>query len=188
LDNLKWPITVATEIPAIVILDKIKGKFNNWKETTSTSPITKQHLGHYQCLAWLIDQEKENNVEPDAVVLVLRAKKILNAHFLLVAYLVKFGISLTQWQNEVNSVIEKEPGSPRIHWLQVIHLYEANYNLILSIFWARKLVPQAEQLRLFNSFQCYWRNSKSWSCISAGPTKWPLTMMQQHVIIASLFH
>jgi hypothetical protein len=82
LDNLKQPETVA-KIPAIVTLKEIKGKCNNWKETTSTSLITKWHSGHYQCLTQLIDQEeeKEDNAEPDTAV--LQAKKMLNAHFLL---------------------------------------------------------------------------------------------------------
>ena len=47
-------------------------------------------------------------------------------------------------------MIEKEPGNPKIHRLRVIHLYEADYNLILGIFWSRKLVRQAEEKRLFN--------------------------------------
>jgi hypothetical protein len=51
----------------------------------------------------LINQEKDDE-ELDACV--LRAK-ILNAHFLLVTYSVKYGISLNRWQNVVNLMIEK---------------------------------------------------------------------------------
>jgi hypothetical protein len=51
-------------------------------------------------------------------------------------------------------MIEKEPGNPRIHRLRVIHLYEADYNLLLGIFWAQKLVPQGEKLGLFHE-NCY---------------------------------
>jgi hypothetical protein len=36
----------------------------------------------------------------------------------------------------------------------VIHLYEVDYNLILGIFWAHKLVLQAKSQQLFNS-SCY---------------------------------
>jgi hypothetical protein len=149
LDNLKRPDNVI-DIPATVTIDEVKGKLDNWKESTSTSPITKRHLGHYQSLTRLIDTEDEDIPNKS----VIRAKKILNAHFLLIAYSVKFGISLTRWQNVVNSMIEKEPGNPRIHRLRVIHLYEADYNLILGLFWARKLVPLAEKARLFNK-GCY---------------------------------
>jgi hypothetical protein len=67
---------------------------------------------------------------------------------------VKFRISLTRWQNVVNSMIEKEPGDPKIHWLWVIHLYKADYNLLLGIFWARRLIQTAETNRLFNK-SCY---------------------------------
>jgi hypothetical protein len=76
----------------------------------------------------------------------------MNAHFLLLAYSVKFGISLTRWQNVVNSMIEREPVNPPcIHRLHVIHLYEANYNLILSIFWARKLVFHKQNKQDFST-------------------------------------
>ena len=149
LDNLKRQPGVQTISPQVT-LEEVKGKFQNWKETTSTSPITKRHLGHYQCLTRIVDAEEEEDPTDE----VRRARKILNAHFLLVAYSVKFGISLTRWQNVVNSMIEKEPGNPKIHRLRVIHLYEADYNLILGIFWSRKLVRQAEDKRLFNS-GCY---------------------------------
>jgi hypothetical protein len=152
LDNLKWPDGLQP-IPASVTLEDVKGKFENWKESTSTSPITKRHLGHYQCLTHLVDMESDED-EPD--VEIERAKKILKAHFLIIMTAVKFGISLTRWQNVVNSMIEKEPGNRKIHRLRVIHLYEAHYNLLLllRIFWSRKLVQMAEKQRLFNR-SCY---------------------------------
>lgn len=133
LDNLKIPVNVLT-IPAAITLDEMTSKFNNWKEMNSTSPTTKRHLGHCQCLIRLIDKTIVEEDEPDP--LILRAKKMLNAHFLLVAYSVKFSILLMRWQNVVNSIIEKEPGNPKMHRLRVIHLYEADNNLILGIFWA----------------------------------------------------
>jgi hypothetical protein len=37
-------------------------------------------------------------------------------------------------------MIEKIPGCPKINKLRVIYLYEADYNIILKIIWARKLV------------------------------------------------
>ena len=132
LNNLKRPEGLE-QISPTVTLDEVSGKFRNWKESTSTSPITKRHLGHYQCLTRLVDLEKEDGDPDDAIE---NAKKILKAHFLIILTATKFGISLTRWQNVVNSLIEKEPGNPKIHRLRVIHLYEVDYNLILGIFWA----------------------------------------------------
>ena len=47
-------------------------------------------------------------------------------------------------------MLEKDSGNPKIHRLRVIHLYEADYNLILAIQ-ARKLVHQAEDSQLLNN-------------------------------------
>lgn len=46
-------------------------------------------------------------------------------------------------------MLEKEQGNPKIHCLRVIHLYEADYNLILAPQ-ARKLVHHIEDNRLLN--------------------------------------
>jgi hypothetical protein len=115
LDNLKRPPGLK-QIPATLTIDDVKGKFQNWKETNLTR---------------LVDQDEDKN-NPDPAI--GRAKKILQAHFLIIMTAVKFGISLTRWQNVVNLMIEKEPGNPKIHRLCVIHLYEADYNLILGVF------------------------------------------------------
>jgi Reverse transcriptase (RNA-dependent DNA polymerase) len=43
-------------------------------------------------------------------------------------------------------MIEKVKGSPKIDKLRVIHLYEADYNIVQKIVWARKSVWQAHNL------------------------------------------
>ena len=65
LDNLKRPTGLLVIRPHIT-LDEVTGKFDNWKETTSTLPITKRHLGHYQCLTKIIDTE-DSEESSDAV-------------------------------------------------------------------------------------------------------------------------
>ena len=46
-------------------------------------------------------------------------------------------------------MIKKDPGNPKIHRLQIIHLYECDYNLLLAIKW-RQLVHHAEDHLLLN--------------------------------------
>ncbi len=149
LEQLKRPESV-TSIPNELTIDEVIGKFQNWKESTSTSPFTKRHLGHYHCLLRLMGQEKPD--EPDESI--TKAKDIFQAHYSILAHAVKHGRSLKRWQKVANSMIEKEPGNPKIHRLRVIHLYEADYNLLLAIFWARKLVHSAEDSGAFNQ-NCY---------------------------------
>jgi hypothetical protein len=54
------------------------------------------------------------------------------------------GKSLEKWCNISTCMIEKNIGNPQIDKLRVIHIYEADYNLILKIMWARKSVWNAE--------------------------------------------
>jgi hypothetical protein len=61
----------------------------------------------------MTSQSRERRVNPD--VAFERAKKVLKVYFLIISTAVKFRISLTRWQNVVNSMIEKEPGDPKIH-------------------------------------------------------------------------
>jgi hypothetical protein len=50
-------------------------------------------------------------------------------------------------------MIEKIPGCPKINKLRVIHLYEADYNILLKIMWARKLVWNAHNTNCINEGQ-----------------------------------
>jgi hypothetical protein len=91
LDNLKRRGGMI-EIPATITIDKVKGNFDNWKEMTSTSPIMKRHLGHYQCLPHLVDLEEEDERPNMAIA---QARQILKVHFLILLMAVKFVISHT---------------------------------------------------------------------------------------------
>lgn len=60
--------------------------------------------------------------------------------------------TLDRWARSATMMLEKNPGQPKIHRLRVIHLYEADYNLLLKILWARKLVRHSHHLdRLHNA-------------------------------------
>jgi hypothetical protein len=61
----------------------------------------------------------------------------------------KSGSSFQRWKKVINIMLEKEPGNPNIHRLPVIHLYEADYNLILALQ-ARKVIHHSEDKRLLN--------------------------------------
>ena len=49
-------------------------------------------------------------------------------------------------------MIEKEPGNHKIHRLRVIHLYEADYNLLLCVKW-RTAVHHAMRNKTLNPNQ-----------------------------------
>jgi hypothetical protein len=50
-------------------------------------------------------------------------------------------------------MIENDPANPWIEWLQVIHLFEADYNLSLKLIWGSQIVHQGEDNNCFGKQQ-----------------------------------
>jgi hypothetical protein len=62
--------------------------------------------------------------------------------------------SYTRWQRVANLMLEKDFGIPKIHRLRIIHLYEADLNFLMGIYFARALVRHIESNHQFNE-GCY---------------------------------
>ncbi len=122
---------VSSSIP----LDAMKNKYRSWKETTSTSP-SGRHLGHKHAL-----------LKPDGLVrdsdefrqLDAALNEIWGIHHMMLNYGLKHGYCFERWKKVVTTLIEKDPGDPRIHRLRVIHLYEDCYNLLLGMTYRNTL-------------------------------------------------
>ena len=135
LDSLQYTST-PDAIPAPLTEDEYKGKIKAWNEGTSTSPTTNMHLGHLKAY-WEDHTLPENSLE--ATELQRQRQEILQGHLALLNYAIRFGRPYQPWTHIVNTMLEKDPGSPKIHRLRVIHLYEADYNLILGVKWRQAL-------------------------------------------------
>ena len=66
-------------------------------------------------------------------------QQILDGHLTLLNYAITFGYSFNRWKNIVNTMLKKDKGLPKLHRLHIIHLYEADYNLILGVKWRQVL-------------------------------------------------
>jgi hypothetical protein len=53
----------------------------------------------------------------------------------------------------VNVMLEKDPGVPNVNRLRIIHLFEADYNLVLKLLWGSRLVRRAIDLDLLHPCQ-----------------------------------
>eukprot|EP00957_Ditylum_brightwellii_P047201 3584880-Ditylum_brightwellii.AAC.1 len=56
-----------------------------------------------------------------------------------------YGFTPTRWLKSVDVMLEKDPGSPKLHQLRIIVIVEADMNMIMKVIWARRLVPRAEE-------------------------------------------
>ena len=56
---------------------------------------------------------------------------------------VKNAYIFKRWKQVVTQMIEKDPGCPKLFRLRVIHLYECDLNLLISLYF-RKLQQHCE--------------------------------------------
>jgi exonuclease III len=134
-----------TVLTGSITAEDFVGKIKRWPEKTSTSP-SGFHLGHLHVL-WRhhgLDAKDPKKAEVEA-----GQQFLIDAHVILLNYAMKFGYSFDRWQDVVNVMLMKEPGNPKIHRLRVIHLYEADYNLLLAVKW-RQAMHHAEDSGFLN--------------------------------------
>jgi hypothetical protein len=127
------------------------------------------HLGHYKSLlarhkystavdntATASQSESASDDKPTDYELKLEydqmQQSILRVHLHLVNYALERGYSFRRWQKVANTILFKEPGNVKIHRTRVIHIYEADYNLVLGLKW-RVALYQAEALKQLNDGQ-----------------------------------
>jgi hypothetical protein len=82
-------------------------------------------------------------------------------HHKMAALCTKLGISLRRWQEIVTTMLEKESGHPKLHRLRVIHLLEADLNLLIRILLARRFVWHGEDHDAFGDSQAGSRPGRS---------------------------
>ncbi|KAI2501781.1 hypothetical protein MHU86_12701 [Fragilaria crotonensis] len=97
------------------------------------------------------DEESEEH-KKHREALDFMQSEILRVHLLLINYALECGYSYQRWRHVANSVLFKEPGNIKIHRTRIIHIYEADYNLMLSLKW-RSALLQAEAYQQLNNGQ-----------------------------------
>lgn len=98
-----------------------------WKkkrETTVTSPYG-LHVGHYKAGLYKL--------------------AILNVHRILLLIPFKTGMVPSRWRKTVQTMIEKDPGSPWVHRMHIIELFDAQANARFQIFVGRNMMHNAVQ-------------------------------------------
>jgi Reverse transcriptase (RNA-dependent DNA polymerase) len=145
--------TILNTIKPNLSFEEFRAALHNWNEKTSTSP-SGRHLGHYKCLLLDVqDAEETVNKTESPETFISKATQILKVYWQVIQTAATTGTSLQRWQVSHTSMIQKSIGISRIDRLRVIHLYEADYNLFLKIFWGRKLVRQSEDKKQLNEGQ-----------------------------------
>ena len=147
LDLLRQPLPGAanSNISAHISLGDFTGAIKAWKEHTSTSP-SGRHLGHYKLLVKTMEDSNAREEARSA------ARDILTLMVQMLALAREKGFILERWIKAINVMIYKKPCVFLIEKLGIIHLFEANYNLVIgTIFIRRALYSGVENHSLHSS-------------------------------------
>eukprot|EP00957_Ditylum_brightwellii_P123640 9425938-Ditylum_brightwellii.AAC.1 len=98
----------------------------------SSSP-SGRHYGHYRA------------------ALVSESISLVHAWMMSLPFLV--GFTLSRWEEDINCMLERDPGDPKIDRLRIIVIVEDNMNAIMKVIWKRRLVPVAEKTQFLSPVQ-----------------------------------
>jgi hypothetical protein len=119
-----------TKVDKLITFEEFISAINKWKERTTTSP-SGRHLGHYKLMTKL-------NVYNEIDITINMSLIILKIIYNIMMTAIYLGQPLNRWKEVTTFMIQKIPNVSKINKLRVIHIYEADYNLMLKIMWARK--------------------------------------------------
>jgi hypothetical protein len=126
-------------VPALT-MESFRGKIRKWRETTTTSP-SGRHLGHYKAL--FAKGVYDSSTPDEATAFNDKQSAIVKLLLKIINFCIRTGHVLHRWRVVVNTMIFKDPGNFRIHRLRVLHIYEADLNLIMVVK-CRNLLWSAE--------------------------------------------
>ena len=121
-------------LPAAITDDQLRGKLLAWNEGTSTSP-SGIHLGHYCALVVKVALLEDTD---EGRLFYQKQQYLFNLLLDIINVALINGYALNRWRHATNVMLEKDKGVPKLHRLRVIHLFEANYNLILGEKWKER--------------------------------------------------
>jgi len=132
----------------------IQGFIKVWPECTTTSPSW-QHLGIYKSLAKHFPTPPDKNAPipatpPDPIQC---GNDILKLLITMMDLAIKHTHTYKRWKTIWTLLLEKDPGNPQINWLCTIHLYEANYNLLLKWFSSKGFILGSEKVHWITNHQ-----------------------------------
>jgi hypothetical protein len=121
-------LTKLDSIDGSITTDQFESCLKVWRKATTTSP-SGVDLSHYKAL---ISKNDLDPISVEADVLETKRKQLVLVHVQLINYATKHRYTFERWKTIVNVMIQKEPGNSKIHHLRVIHIYEADFNLLIA--------------------------------------------------------
>jgi len=131
------------EVDINITAEDIRSGYKAWNKYTSTSP-SGLHLDHAKTLVKCPDAPPPEN--PDETPQPSLADRLFAMEAVKANIALGHGYVYNRWKKVVSAMLEKIPNLPRIDKLRIIHLFEADLNLLLGIIWGRRLMRHGEHI------------------------------------------
>ena len=82
-----------------------------------------------------------------------RCQEVLEVITIMLNLCILHGFALDRWLTIHNAMLEKSIGNDYIEKLRVIHIFEADFNLILGILWAKRMMSNASNHKAISKYQ-----------------------------------
>ena len=125
------------------MVDMIKQGIRIWHEATATSPFSFLHLSLYKSLV-KHTKSKSAGEDTDNNWTIKVGEDVMMVVYLLLWLAVKHTHVYNRWLLTLIVFLEKVLGQPKIHRLWMIHLIEADFNLILKFYASKDMMSNIE--------------------------------------------
>jgi len=131
------PLTESTSHPHE--FEPLMNGIQKWPECTTTSP-SGRHLGIYKSLL----KDKPPKDPPKDLPPQTYGQDVMHYIYRLLQLALHHTHVYQRWCTVWNMYLEKKPGNPRIDLLRTLHLFEADYNLLLKWHSSKGFMTKAE--------------------------------------------
>ena len=71
---------------------------------------------------------------------ILDIDELVDLHIAMLNIGLQTGVALERWKRSMSLMLEKDKGKPKINPLQIIQLFEADYNFLLALIFGHRLM------------------------------------------------
>ena len=121
--------TSKSELKITITESKMMNRCKNWNKCTEISP-SGRHLGHYHALFRPFKCDNKTK----KVSIKEKREAIIQVHFMMLQIAEINSHVYAELKNILMCMIEKNQRFSKIHYLQVVHLYECDLNLLLGLY------------------------------------------------------
>jgi len=120
------------DVDCTITIEQLRQGFRDANESTASSP-TGLHYGHWKSL--------------------LHDEDLFLPFGLMIMFAGKFGVPLTEWEEAVQPIAEKDPGNPKIMQMRCLCLLDSAMDMLFRITFGHQMLHTAARIGHLSPYQ-----------------------------------